>query len=357
MPKIKNFFPGGNTPQGFYSYYKYLAFEAEKVYIIKGGPGTGKSTFMKKIGQEIQDLGYDLEFHWCSSDNTSLDGLVIPELKTALLDGTAPHTIDPLYPGVKEKIINLGDYRNDTVLEENKTNIINLSKEISHKFTQAYSYLEAAYKIYMHWKTYYQRSRNISKYKLITNNLKKEYIIKKDISSGKERHLFASAITPAGSVNHLENLCEDIKNRIIIKGNPGTGKSELIKEFCRELEKYDYYILYLHCPLEPEELDAAIIPELDTALIVGTAPHYFEANHKGDHSINLLETCNLEYIKEHNGEILDAEKLYEDMMKRVYYFLRNAKSLHDELEKYYIEAMDFNSINQHREEIRKKILP
>ncbi|MFW5981647.1 MAG: PRK06851 family protein [Halanaerobiaceae bacterium] len=357
MQNVRNFFPGGNTPKGFYSYYKYLPYEAEKIYIIKGGPGTGKSTFMKDIGNTLFKQGYDLEYHWCSSDNNSLDGIVIPELKIAFLDGTAPHTTDPKYPGVIDKIINLGDFRNDKALEKNKKDILKLTNEISLKFSQAYSYLGAAYKIYKHWKSYYQNCRDKSKYNDLLTKLSNNNLNHSSLDIGKERHLFASAITPAGSINHLESLCADIGERIIIKGSPGTGKSDLIENYCREVAKYNYYILYLHCPLEPEKLDAAIIPELDTALIIGTPPHYFEANNTKDRSINLLETCKLDYIKEYNGEILDAEKLYEDMMKRVYYFLRNAKSLHDQLEGYYINSMDFTGINQFRKELVKKILP
>ena len=34
--------------------------------------------------------GYDVEFHHCSSDASSIDGVVIPALKIALVDGTTP---------------------------------------------------------------------------------------------------------------------------------------------------------------------------------------------------------------------------------------------------------------------------
>ncbi|MCT4593371.1 MAG: ATPase [Anaeromicrobium sp.] len=89
---IKRVFPGGNTGDGFYSYYDHIIdASSNRKYVIKGGPGVGKSSFMKKIGYEMVDLGYDVEFHQCSSDNNSLDGLVIPKLKVAFLDGTAPH--------------------------------------------------------------------------------------------------------------------------------------------------------------------------------------------------------------------------------------------------------------------------
>ncbi len=56
----------------------------------------GKSTFMRSVGQEMLERGYDVEQHHCSSDNGSLDAVVIPAAGTALLDGTAPHGIVPI---------------------------------------------------------------------------------------------------------------------------------------------------------------------------------------------------------------------------------------------------------------------
>ena len=48
---------------------------------------------MKKIGEQFLHMGYNLEFMHCSSDSESLDGIVIPAKKVALLDGTAPHVV------------------------------------------------------------------------------------------------------------------------------------------------------------------------------------------------------------------------------------------------------------------------
>ncbi|WP_206459271.1 hypothetical protein [Anaerovorax sp. IOR16] len=47
--KQRHMFPGNNTPEGFFSYYQYILSqkEADKIFCIKGGPGVGKSTFMK----------------------------------------------------------------------------------------------------------------------------------------------------------------------------------------------------------------------------------------------------------------------------------------------------------------------
>jgi len=91
--KIVDVFPGGNTSKGFYSLYRYILGqdEARRIICIKGGPGTGKSSLMKKVGGFFNERGYDIEYHHCSSDNSSLDGVVIKGLNVAILDGTSPH--------------------------------------------------------------------------------------------------------------------------------------------------------------------------------------------------------------------------------------------------------------------------
>lgn len=89
---IRRVFPGGNTYKGFYSFYDYVLNQqdAKRIMIIKGGPGVGKSSFMKKLGESMIDRGFDIEYHHCSSDNNSVDGVVFPQVGVALIDGTAP---------------------------------------------------------------------------------------------------------------------------------------------------------------------------------------------------------------------------------------------------------------------------
>lgn len=91
---VRRVFPGGNTSLGFYSLYEYIVSpRANKIFILKGGPGVGKSSFMKGIAEKLLSLGMDIEYHHCSSDNNSLDGIYIPSIDVAFIDGTAPHRV------------------------------------------------------------------------------------------------------------------------------------------------------------------------------------------------------------------------------------------------------------------------
>ncbi len=91
----RHLFPGNNTTQGFYSYYNYILGqrEANRIICIKGGPGVGKSTFMRKIGEFYLNRGEDVDFMHCSSDNNSLDGIVLKNKRIALIDATSPHVV------------------------------------------------------------------------------------------------------------------------------------------------------------------------------------------------------------------------------------------------------------------------
>ena len=120
----RHVFPGGNTSLGFYSFSdQIIDHNFNRLFILKGGPGVGKSTLIKNVGKRLMEKGYDLEYHCCSSDKNSYDGLIAPTLKIAIFDGTAPHIMDPKYPGAVDEIVNLGAYWSEKGLIAKKEDI------------------------------------------------------------------------------------------------------------------------------------------------------------------------------------------------------------------------------------------
>lgn len=93
MAQVTNFFVGANSGEGFRNLFSELV-DLEDTYdfmVLKGGPGVGKNTFMREIGRCAEEAGLAVEYLWCSGDPDSLDGVVIPELRCAVADGTSPH--------------------------------------------------------------------------------------------------------------------------------------------------------------------------------------------------------------------------------------------------------------------------
>ena len=91
LPHIE-YFLGANSPSGFYSLYDHLLppEQARAIYILKGGPGCGKSTLMRKVAAWAQEAGLETEYILCSGDPDSLDAVVFPDKAAAIVDGTAP---------------------------------------------------------------------------------------------------------------------------------------------------------------------------------------------------------------------------------------------------------------------------
>ena len=104
MAQVTNFFVGANSGEGFQNLFGEI-LELEDTYdfmVLKGGPGVGKNTFMREIGRTMEQAGAKVEYLWCSGDPDSLDGVVLPELKCAIADGTSPHGTAPLGPRTKK---------------------------------------------------------------------------------------------------------------------------------------------------------------------------------------------------------------------------------------------------------------
>lgn len=358
--RVKKVFPGGNTAYGFYSFYDYIIEpDATRILVIKGGPGVGKSTFMRYIGEAMLNRGFDVEYHCCSSDNGSLDGVVIPAIKVALIDGTAPHIVDPKNPGAVDEIIHLGDYWDEDGMRANKDPIIRLNQEVGRLFRKAYGYLKAAKVFLDQVESYYVESGAIDFAGLnrLALQLIDEIFDGKTYNNGvaRERHLFATAITPDGPVNHLETIVGHLQKRYVVNGDDGTGKNQLISRIKDAAVMRGYFVEVYHCALDPTKIDHLVIPDLDVAVINQVEPHFYQAK-KGDSVADTLKYVDAKLITDLLGERQFARDMYHKAFDQAVSFIARAKQVHDEMEQYYIPNMKFAQINELREETLKRIL-
>lgn len=356
---IKKIFPGAVTSQGFYSFYHYMVQQnANHIFVLKGGPGVGKSTFMKKIGQTMLDVGYDIEYHCCSSDNGSIDGVVIPKIKVALLDGTSPHIVDPKNPGAVDEIVNLGEYWDESMLKQSKKEILACNAKISDYFQRAYFALHEAKIALDEWKYYTKSCQNWAKINLLTVQIEKEMFISAPKGQGNERHLFAWAHTPQGKTEFIDTLLNDTDTLYMLIGQPGSGKSTFLARIAEKASLYGFDIQYFHNTLDPAKLDLVILPEQRTALVINSEPYSYTPKFNGKIvTLDFAQSLNMSQLMENcREELQDCQHRVNQHIKRALKNSEKAKATHDLLETYYVPAMNFSEIDKKLNSILQRIL-
>lgn len=356
--KVRKMFPGAVTSQGFFSYYQYIInHDAEHIYVIKGGPGVGKSTFMKKIGQSMVERGYDIEYHCCSSDNNSIDGLVIPDLNIALLDGTAPHIVDPKNPGAVDEIINLGEFWDDAKMVQSKNEILDCNYRVGKYFQSAYFALKEAKTAMEEWEFYVKEYQDWTRinhlYLKIESELFSKIVPK---SYGSERHLFAWAHSPEGKTQFIDTLITGVKNLYVIEGQPGTGKSSFLGKIRDKALIYGLNIETYHNTLDPTQIDLLLLSDIGTALVINSEPYSFTTQSDANKKRLDFNQYLAPGISIYASEIADCSQRVNDHIARALRCSKQAKAAHDLMETYYIPAMDFTAIERKRLSVLENIL-
>lgn len=351
-----SFFLGANTPEGFYSLFSELYYPEEgwRLYIIKGGPGTGKSTLMKKVARECDKRGLFCERIYCSSDPDSLDGVIIPSLKISIADGTSPHVIEPKYPGVCEKFIDLGLFRDDSRLMPYRDEIIETTKENSFHHKKCADFLLAA-----------SACRNdtasvvIPLMKIDTIHRFSEKLAGKMLSAltdtgARMKKRIISAVTPKGLVEFSDTVNALGEKRVILYDSFGCAAAVIFKFLSlRAAEKgIEGYCCYDF--MNPVSSPVALIlPGLNLSFVRTKLKPRDTADTVL--TVNCMRFYDSSALSRHKNRIAFNNRSESEMISGAGECLIKAKSTHDRLEKYYISAMDFEKMNTYSESLIKEI--
>ncbi len=325
-----HYFAGGNTARGFYSCFEDILPRAlkKRMYYIKGGPGVGKSTLMKRFAKAAEEKGIEVTYFHCSSDPDSLDGISLPALGVGMMDGTAPHVYDPVVPGAQDTLISLGDFLDEEALAPHAGEIAAIQKLISARFARCYRYLAASEQVLCAAPLAVE---NAVKVREVCDELTKTMPLRG--GAGSLRRLFASAFTPKGRVDVTDFGAFERQVTVDVPfGAHATGLMQRITE--RALER-GLHVVQLLDPLMPERIAHVLIPAHGLAFCTGKRT----AESTGE----WIETDALfdptgEPEREQSFDRNACELLWQRAVEQ----LTAAKSLHDDLERFYVQNMDFD---------------
>lgn len=341
------FFLGANLKEGFVSYFDTL-HNIEKghfTYIIKGGPGTGKSGLMKKIAKHFEDKDLKVIYVPCSSDPHSLDGVIIPSLGVSVADGTAPHVLDPVYPGCRDEIVNVGGFWDGNMLVKNEEEIISASKENKALLKKAARFISAAAE--MQKDTFHCAFETVDSAKLgrFATRFSARNLPTVSHQTGQEYRCLISGITPVGRVMFKDTVTELADDIIAIEDEFGTASRMILESVKASAMLAGYDVIACYCPLHPKtKVEHLIIPRLRLAITTSNAAH--RAEFEEIKRIHASRFYNKKLLEQKRERIAFNRKATAELVSEASDILAEAKSAHDKLEKPYIEAMDFDAVNQ-----------
>lgn len=322
----RKFFPGGNTGEGFINLFEGITPSWEPVpftFILKGGPGVGKSTLMKRIADTAEKAGIRTEEFRCASDPDSFDAVRLPKNGIVILDGTAPHSIDPSVPGAGQEIINLGHFKNQNEFIEKYSDIKRIFDENKYHYKIAYSYLKAAAEL---------KTTAIDAAAQMVNLPLVRYCIEDFISSDFKdepavpRKLFASAITPDGVID-FSGSCVDRGICVNIGGVFGYV-------FLRE-------VMSILKGTRAQFFMDSILPHVPDIVVMPGGATVFAVTKEADSDIDHRELMtgampgfidyNMSKVKELTDKAIDQ--------------LKACKELHDKIEEIYRPYVDYQHVD------------
>ena len=330
MEEKKNFafFAAANGYSGFRSYFDEVFNPAEytKIYILKGGPGTGKSTLMKRVYSHFEKAAQHSEKIYCSSDPASLDGIILNNgnARIAVIDGTAPHERDTLFPGAADELINLGEGWDRRWLEGARDKIISLANEKRSAYKTAYSYLSLAGEAH-------RKSEALCKFrfdeKIVKNRVKSlaETLTKSEKPTVSTRLI--SAFGKDGAVKF--STLKDISSRYIGLSGDARAASHFLSLLLGETKGASSVIRF-PSPLDDRLCEALHFPDDRLTVAIDNA---------GDEVIALADFYAFDPLDNERGRVFnEAEVSCHSEAKR---WFKIASDLHFRLEEIYSTAMDF----------------
>lgn len=336
-------FLGANTADGFVSRFEALQNEkrVKRLIILKGGPGCGKSTFMKKLRKTADSLGADTESYPCSSDPASLDGLLILPMGLAIVDGTAPHVLEPKLCGCDAVYLNLGCFYDVDGVSRERERLEAIRAKNQAFYPAAYAHLAAARELKKCVRTSITKTDQKGLYAL-TRGLLQE-LPKSEKGHGQTREVFLHTFTPAGEITLTDTALSMCANCVALEDVCGMS-TVLLERLHQHYLHAGYDCIVLLSPLFPGSMEGLLVPEADTAFVCCEKP-------ESEFSVK-INLSRYYAFADSAAPLLEAAR---DHCSQAVALLEQAKKLHDDIEAIYRPYVSFEGLDLLTQEYQKQI--
>ena len=337
MSTARALFPGSMTPDGFMSCFDHLLPESElrRMIILKGGPGVGKSTFMRRVHAALCTDGEPSTLYFCSGDPDSLDAVAVPHAGLLILDGTAPHIVDPKIPGARDGIVNLGECLNEEAMRPRLRQIQDCMADHAACSRRARASMQAARAIAQDNAALIASVVDASRQERMLRSLIKTTLCQDapPDDAPAVRPVITDAITPKGE---LCLIAENAQPRVIrLVRHWAMDLTDVLSRVSRAVLAAGYSVEEHRYPAMPGRLLHLGIPALGTLI---TTSDLLPSEQLFDFAACVPQSG----ILRHECALEQGRTDVKMHLHRAVAALSQAKQLHDELETFYVPNMDFS---------------
>lgn len=357
-PVAVDFFLGALSPSGFSGWFAQAAAEpGARPWLIKAGPGCGKSTFLRRLAGQAAGRpaapGAVIERIHCSSDPASLDGVRLPA-GDLLLDATAPHTLDCKYPDAAERVLPFYDALDHAYLAANRAAVLQAGGQNAALLQRAAADLALACALL-------QRRRQLAAACLDTGKLDRfaarfaarRMPARRGAKPGTQRIRLLSAPTPGGVTVFADTVPALADTVYAILDPYGAAAARILAALADHAAQNGYEAYVCRCAADQNKIDHLILPALRLAVVTSNPWHPLRfAGQKTVHAARFADAGGLGAVR---GALNFQKRVAGRLIARVCQTQAEAKRAHDVLERYYVHATDFAAVDAIRQSVEAEL--
>lgn len=337
--KELDFFLGAIAPAGFCSYCARALPDVQDgtVILLKAGPGCGASALLRHIARTLTSEGETVELIHCAGGPASLDGVLCKARQLAAFDASAPHALEPAYPGAFEDVVCLYGDTDRALLQRSRAQIVELSRQYELHMQRASRYITAAGSLLQDSARAALCCTDCAKVRAFARALSRRYLPALD-TAGREDVRLLSALTPDGLVVCTDTVRSLADTVVVLDDEYGAASRVLLQELrALALEKGQHTVT-CYCSLSPyEKIDHLIFPAARVAFVTGNSRH--PMRFAGQRTIHCARFAHKDGIRLRRKRLRFNRKAAAELLEQTVRILREAKALRDALETLYRQAI------------------
>ena len=342
MKASAHIFLGANSGEGFYSLYdQLLNARLDDLLIIKGGPGCGKSSFMRAVAKELAAAGEETIYVNCSGDPDSLDGALFPSIKAGLVDGTSPHVLEPTYTVATERYLDLTRFYDVEATKAVRAEIVMHSDAYRAAYADAYHVLRAVRALSSERHAAVYAAMDFDKLARRVDAVLRREIRGKSAKRGRVDQAFLGGVTHKGELcrfDTVDALCPRVYELLDSYGL-AAGALKRVRDAAADA---GYDVLACPNPDRPQELQHVLVPGAGVAFVTSTArlPYTGEAYRR----LRVDAMAEARLSRAEKAKLRFTGRVERALREEAVEALRRAKSEHDALETAYNPCVDFDGV-------------